>query len=693
MRRSMTAALAVAFCMAGMAGPSSAQDTLPPTEDTAPAADAQTETYPREFFDRFVPQTALDLLSRVPGFTIGSGSDLRGFGGGAGNVLIDGERPTVKAGGLDEVLKRIPANTVARVEISRGAQRAGETAGQGIVAKVVTQSSGISGTWSAELERNSDGLIYPRGEISVSAPVGPWSTTTRLNGYWEQFVFSDFDRQTFDGAGALLVFEEETLPSTLREVFIATEAKRPLGGGTLTLNGRFGNSRFYQETGRDGFFARRPDVNPDRRTDIRFDSEFWQGELSADWTRTVLDDWSFKLLGLGSFRDIVQTSQNVVRQPVGAPGTTSRFRADRLPIELVSRGTIGRVGGRLRPEFGVEVAFNQLDSVIALEVEDAAGIRPIALPASDVVVEELRGEAFANLVWTAAPRWTVESGLAVETSNIQVEGGVENESDFTFFKPSVALTHQLSDAVQFRAALRRTVGQLDFNDFAASANAEDGRFLGGNPDLGPDQTTRASFTADIRLPSSAALNVELFHEWRDDVLEQVILPSGAFGVDNAGSARLWGLQASGSLPLTRLLPGGLLEASVTVRDSTFDDPLTGGTRNITGLRRYEGDVDFRQDLTGQGFAWGIGYELPSDIAFFFVNETDAGEPRGGLSAFIETTRLFGVKMQLEVRNIGGLELPRERRFFAPDRGGVLSGSEFQDRRRGEFVKLTVSDQF
>lgn len=35
-----------------------------------------------------------------------------------------------------------------------------------------------------------------------------------------------------------------------------------------------------------------------------------------------------------------------------------------------------------------------------------------------------------------------------------------------------------------------------------------------------------------------AVNLEVFHEWRSDVLEQIVLPSGVFGVANAGEPRL-----------------------------------------------------------------------------------------------------------------------------------------------------------
>lgn len=46
--------------------------------------------YPSNFFQRYQPVTAFDMVSRVPGFTLDDGGALRGFGAAAGNMLING---------------------------------------------------------------------------------------------------------------------------------------------------------------------------------------------------------------------------------------------------------------------------------------------------------------------------------------------------------------------------------------------------------------------------------------------------------------------------------------------------------------------------------------------------------------------------------------------------------------------------
>ena len=76
--------------------------------------------YPAAFFEQYTPQNAMDMINRLPGFSFDRGSNARGFGGNAGNVLIDGARPTSKSGGLSGALSRISAAQVESIIILRG---------------------------------------------------------------------------------------------------------------------------------------------------------------------------------------------------------------------------------------------------------------------------------------------------------------------------------------------------------------------------------------------------------------------------------------------------------------------------------------------------------------------------------------------------------------------------------------------
>src|SRR5665213_449610 len=111
----MSVGIAAALALAALQ-PASAAPTAP-----APAAAPKAVTsYPPEFFAAAQPTTALDMVVLLPGFTFDRGDTVRGFGGAAGNVLIDGARPASKDDGLAQVLRRVPARSVLRIDVIRG---------------------------------------------------------------------------------------------------------------------------------------------------------------------------------------------------------------------------------------------------------------------------------------------------------------------------------------------------------------------------------------------------------------------------------------------------------------------------------------------------------------------------------------------------------------------------------------------
>lgn len=59
------------------------------------------------FFATYAPVTALDMVRRIPGFSIDQREGRRGFGENAGNVLIDGDRPSTKSDDIATILSRI----------------------------------------------------------------------------------------------------------------------------------------------------------------------------------------------------------------------------------------------------------------------------------------------------------------------------------------------------------------------------------------------------------------------------------------------------------------------------------------------------------------------------------------------------------------------------------------------------------
>jgi outer membrane receptor for ferrienterochelin and colicin len=168
LRWAATALLALPVPLAAQAQtPNAAVPAAGAAATSAPTSDRL--VYEAAFFSAFSPQTALDMISRLPGFTLDDGDSRRGFAGAAGNVLIDGARPSAKSQSLGEVLSQIAARQVERIEVLRNPGR--DAQGQAVVANVVRVRKDGSGVWRAEADLSSDGRITPIGEGSINTRV------------------------------------------------------------------------------------------------------------------------------------------------------------------------------------------------------------------------------------------------------------------------------------------------------------------------------------------------------------------------------------------------------------------------------------------------------------------------------------------------------------------------------------------
>ena len=161
-----------------------------PAQSATSGPQTRTTSYDRAFFNAFAPRTALDIVLRVPGFTLdlgagqdgGGDSDVRGFAGVAGNVVINGARPSSKAESLETLLARIPAQRVVRVEVSPGDLYGSDYAGKSQVLNVVMSGdAGIDANVTASarriytgyVDRNLSGsALIKRGAASINLSAG-----------------------------------------------------------------------------------------------------------------------------------------------------------------------------------------------------------------------------------------------------------------------------------------------------------------------------------------------------------------------------------------------------------------------------------------------------------------------------------------------------------------------------------------
>ena len=656
--------------------------------ETEPAAVNNT-VYPASFFDQYLPQNALEMIERLPGFNFDQGSNARGFGGNAGNVLIDGARPTSKSGGLRAALIRIPATQVERIEILRGGISFGEAAGQSIVANVIRNKSRSSGSWAFKGRWALKGKPQPDLEAAITTKLGNWDSSFDIKiGAVPGYRTADIE--TTDAGGQLQSGADERLIELYEFLFINGEGVREVGKGTLTLNARIGGNQYDQYTTRDIFDGQLPEGNTrDQLWELDINTKFEVAELGINWSRTV-EDWKWRVIGFGLIEDNQFENQFHLQTVASGDFSDSNFAQDARNTEYIVRTTFGKVAGSaFKPEFGFELAKNKLTSRSEFFQN---GVQQ-QLNGDDVEVEELRGEVFSTFVYAASEKLILEGGLTAEVSKIEVSGGARREQTFKLLKPRISATYKFNKLHQLALELERRVGQLDFNDFAASSQASDDRTTFGNPDLAPDKTSEIAITYDWSFSERGSLKIKAFHQWKDDILEQILLPSGGQGIGNAGDARFWGISIDLNLPLDFILKNGLIEISHFYRDSSFDDPVTNSTRTINGYSPNWLTFKLRQDLTEHKLAWGVEYRGSFTKTNFFIDEKQIFSGNKRLRLFIESSHLFGVKTQLEITNANTANFNRTRFIYEDDRGGTFKSTEIARRLRGPEIRLTISKNF
>ncbi|RYG30828.1 MAG: hypothetical protein EON93_14060, partial [Burkholderiales bacterium] len=125
--------------------PSEPPPVVPKQVQTPGTPQEGVQSFDAAFFKQYNPITAADMVSRVPGFVIADGEVVRGFAASAGNVLVNGERPSSKVL-LSEQLKRITADSVLKVELISGSASNVDVRGQTQLVNVVLKQAKPGGS-------------------------------------------------------------------------------------------------------------------------------------------------------------------------------------------------------------------------------------------------------------------------------------------------------------------------------------------------------------------------------------------------------------------------------------------------------------------------------------------------------------------------------------------------------------------
>jgi Outer membrane receptor proteins, mostly Fe transport len=645
-------------------------------------------SYPASFFEGQQASNAAEMLERVPGFTLDVGDTVRGFEGAAGNVLIDGQRPTSKSDNLEEILRRVPISAVERIDIIRGGAPGIDMQGKSVLANVIRKPGasfrGLLAVANNHLwdGRNMHGM---RLELSGGDGTRTWETTIRYGyGNDDGGQFGPYVRLRPDGTierRAAYEAESDGLQQTITAGY-----SQPLLGGRLSLNGRaFWDSwksentvRFVEPVDRvDNITS--PYDEFETELGVRYDRDFGpRTKLETVVLRTDSDFHGFDLYRSGDL--------------------SSDFRYERTYDETIGRAVLKHQRSTtLSFEAGAEVALNRLDS----HAEAYENGVPEELSAADVKVEELRGEAFTKVVWRPTPTWTLDGGLRFEASEISSEGDVVLEKRLSFLKPRLSLAWQPRPTTQVRARVERVVGQLDFDDFVADADYEEGTGVSvGNPDLDPEQAWVGEVALEQRFWKSGAVTVTYRHSELTDVIDRgpVFLPGGKVfdRPTNIGDGTKDELIVTLTVPSEPLgWRGGMLRGELNRRWSKVTDPTTLTSREISRLRPLEWEVQLTQDLPQWRASVGLAaYSGWSETTYRYNSVTDVKLHNAYVTTWVDKRLSPDVVVRVELTNLTERGIRFNTQGYQGDRRtGSLGYTDDRDLTPGRTLYVRVRKSF
>jgi len=662
----------------------------------------RSNSYNADYFARYKPNTARDMVSRVPGFTLsGGGNNQRGFGQATLNILINGRRPSSKSTSAATILRRIPANKVIRIDIKDGASL--DIPGlSGKVADIIVDQNTFSGSWdyAARFEEGTEPQLLD-GSISVTGSRGNLSYVANLRS--DQFTFTQDGPEYFsDSLGR--IFEDRR-----EDLWFASD--RPSAGLNLTLerdNGHVANLNLSGElrNRRQGireFFTPNTTtgssrIGRDGTSIFNSGEDEYNYEISGDYTRPVFDG-SLKLIGLYRFEDSDFT--DTYSETVVSTGLyESQFDRRDKEAEYIARSEYSfQTKGKYDWQVSLEGAINTLDSTTSFQ--DSFTVLPLADLEQNSKVEELRTEGNITRSWAANNRLNLQTSIGAEYSRLDVftsdiQASTELVRNFIRPKGFLSASYDLSDQYVFRTKLERDVGQLDFGIFVDNVDSANNLASSANAMIVPEQFWNGEVEIERRDDKAISGSLKLFARQIQDPIDRILLQDGTEAPGNLqNNAWLYGMEGNATFLMDSIgLDGMRLEAKGGIRDSNLVDPLTNIDRRINSTLLWDYEFNLRHDIKDTPYAYGASLDRDRQSRFFRLDQTLQGNfDRPNLEIFATHKSILGLQASIKAQNLFNQKTERPRFIYGTDRTGNLFERQNFARQNGRRISLELSGTF
>jgi outer membrane receptor for ferrienterochelin and colicins len=666
-------------------------------------AHGTTIVYDEEFFAQYPNAvSALDIINRIPGgqrIIQTSGNSARGFSANEDRILINGKRFTGKSNDSHSVLERISRDQITRIEVIRGSSPDIKTSSQESLINIVMRDTEdtSSGSWKIDSE-------YVDGMDAAFGGLVSYGGRKSTIGY--QLAFKRQEQRRNFNLYELHYIGEDFLDEIRSErdkiaygidTVTASLAFRPNDRHTFQLNGSYAD--WDVSTRANGLLS---DANEfELGNTERYTSEdLSEWEIGADYEFALSENTEFKVLGLitDTWWSMVAGEDFLIED--GIAEDDFQFDIQQRSRESILRPSIKwSFNDRHRYEAGFEIAVNSLTSNFDYFVREDGELIPIPIPGSNTTVEEDREESYLLYVFTPNQQFSIESTLGAERSTITQIGETSKSRDFSFIKPGIDIRYDYDASQQIQFSVKRDVEQLNFSDFAASADI-DNKVLSGNTELVPETKWRYQLSYEKRFANDAGrLVVSGRYEDIEDKIELIPLVDGAgnviSAVGNVGDARFMQLIVESSFRLTKLrLPNVVVEPRLILMDHELVDPFTGLTREFDFRHSVFFRIGLRHDVTDWKLSYGGVVGFGDDRYKFDYDEIAQHNEVTFSSMFAEYNLSRGLILRFEANDLTNYDRGRDRLFYANGvASGVVTSREFVEHREGVVYNLGLRGAF
>lgn len=688
------ALLAGSTIFAMTCAPSWAKDTAAVPAIETGAARTGGQIYEAEFFTRFSPRTALEMLIQVPGFTIRDDGGQRGLGQATANVLVNGQRLTGKSEDTFTQLGRIAAKSVVRIELVDAATL--EVPGlTGQVANVIVKADGISGNFAYRFEARPHFTdpLFNRFETSLTGKAGAVEYTVGLSnlssrgGAGGETLIRRAD-------GSLIERRDDVITANFDQTKLSLAAKIDTGNGTLiNLNGSY---RYYW------FRFKLDDERTvpggvDRTRRYREKEHGGNYELGGD-VAFKLAGGQLKLIGLARGNNGPATNESVFTYADGRPDTGDRYHQQQDFNETIARAEFNWKAGGADWQISGEAAYNKLDIAADLASLDASGaFVPVPFPDGTGGVKEDRYEGILSYSRPLARNLSLQATLGGEFSRLSQTGGTSPQSrEFWRPKGSLALAWTPEKGLDVSFKARRRVGQLNFGDFLARVFLNDNNANAGNGELVPPQSWEFELEGKKALGKWGNTTLRLYDYHIQDLVD--IVPIGATGESpgNLDGGRRYGLEWTSTIELAPLgIKGAKLDLKLQFEKSRVRDPLTNLFRPISETQDRAIEVNYRHDIPGSDVAYGFNFNNNHFQNYYRLGEVGLGyEGPTFAGVFIEHKDVLGLTLRASAGNLLNGRNKFDRTVYAGRRNTApVLFTEHRDRLIGPIFSVLLRGNF